>query len=669
MISTAKHKYATIGFVYLFGLICASFLESAACFIIFAVMTVIFGISIGKSDVFFKINLTVAAAAFLVFGLYRAVYIDSCVSLIGKKQAVVGTVTECRAPDNDTVLLNITGTAGGKFVKLTLFTADTGIDEGDTVKFDAVFSEFTDTAEFSESSYYFSKGIFLKAYPVGDIEFTKAHGGIREYISRISDYFKSIADSVFDSGEGGIIKAMFFGDKSDLSYRTKVDIRRSGISHLTAVSGMHLSLIVHFFAGFLGVIFRRGGRGYFVIITAYVAFLMVFFGMTASVMRSGFMMIVYYGSDLLKRKSDTLCAVGAALMIILLLNPCACRDTGLMMSVLGTLGVGVVAPMAADGIGMKRHGFIKNTLFTSACAFLCTMPMGALCFGGVSFVASVTGLLVQPFFTVILMLVPVAVILPFLSKPLLLTAGAAAWCIEKISAFISGFDFSYVEIDSGIIAVSTVLIIAGTFFTFTASKSTRGAVVFASVCLVSLAASCALNSIIGYNDIRIKVLTYDKNAYLKVTDKTGISFYSLTGDSGLSDRFYEYSAGSKVNFICFSDNVSDKNCFEIISDNVHFPEKGLMDYSISGEYSALTTKDGIILDIRGITVGLLPAGNETGCDIAVYSGYKENYGKAGKTATILCDKKYYNCEGTVNAFLTETEIIINSEGMYALVQK
>ena len=55
----AKHKYGLIGFVYLFGLICASFLDSIPCFVFFGVIGVIFGLALEKSSIFFRINLEI----------------------------------------------------------------------------------------------------------------------------------------------------------------------------------------------------------------------------------------------------------------------------------------------------------------------------------------------------------------------------------------------------------------------------------------------------------------------------------------------------------------------------------------------------------------------------------------------------------------------------------
>lgn len=664
MKGTARHKYATIGFIYLLGLICASFLESAICFILFGVLAVLF-LVFRRKNLFFRLNLGVAAAAFLVFGVYRIAFIDSCHNLVGQVHRVSGVVTECRAPDNDLVRISVSGSVNGESINLTLFSADSGITVGDMVEFDAVFSVFSDSAEFSESSYYFSKGVFLKAYAVSEILVTDGES-LSGIISYISGYFRSTVDNLFSDSGCGIIKAMFFGDKSDLSDTARTDIKRSGISHLTAVSGMHLSLMVHMLAGIISVFFRGGGRRYFMIIAAYIAFLMLFFGMTASVMRSGFMMIVFYGSQLVYRKSDTLCSVGAALMVILLMNPFACRDTGLALSVLGTLGVGVVAPSAEEVLKIRRFGAPGRAMFPSLCASLCTMPVGAVCFGGISFVAPVTGLLVQPFFTVILVLVPVAAVFPFLSGPVLFIAGWSARIMESIAHFIGGIPLSYTETDSLTMVLFVLLLISGTVLARVISGRMKYAAISAFLTTAAFAASVALYGIIGFDDVKISIDAGGNSPVVSVEDRTGVSFCMLSDNSETAGIIYEKSAGSAVNFVCVSEEAANTAELAERGGSIHLPQNGNAQYDISGLYTVTVNDGEIFLSIRGITVGILPAGSETSCDIAVYIGYRENYGKGGNSATILCDKKYYNCGEAVNAFLSKTEIIIDSEGRYAL---
>jgi len=159
MNKTAKHKYSIIGFIYLFGLICASFLDSIVCFIIFVSLGLLY-LTANKLRIgFLRLHILFTAAAFLVMGFYGRFYVEESHKLIGRELTVEGMVTEVLSPDNDTVMLTVSGNTEGTPVSFTLFTMDKGIRAGDRVSFSARFSKLTDSAEFSQTGYYYSKGI------------------------------------------------------------------------------------------------------------------------------------------------------------------------------------------------------------------------------------------------------------------------------------------------------------------------------------------------------------------------------------------------------------------------------------------------------------------------------------------------------------------------------
>ena len=344
----------------------------------------------------------------------------------------------------------------------------------------------------------------------------------------------------------------------------------------------------------------------------------------------------------------------------------ATLQQALLLSAAGTIGAGAVAPAVSEALGGHRKNVIVNLLVTSLCASVCTMPVGALCFDGISIVAAFTTVLVQPFFILLITLVPVALLFSFVSQPVMLIAGFCADAIAAISSFVGGFDFSYITLDGRTAVLFILLLISGAVITVCLSHRIKPVIVFAAVSVLAFVASQALYGIISYNDIKINILADSMDTILCVSDKTGKSFYMLRADGSAADKIYEYSSGHNANFICICSETGNLGELSSLCNNLHTPENGNMVYDISGEYTATITDGGIILDIRGVTVGLLPADSETACDILVCCGYKKDYGCKGNSATILCDKKYYNCGDAVNAFLVKTEIIINSEGMYAL---
>ncbi|MDO4370273.1 MAG: ComEC/Rec2 family competence protein, partial [Clostridia bacterium] len=101
---------------------------------------------------------------------------------------------------------------------------------------------------------------------------------------------------------GGIIKAFLIGDRSDLADDLRAAYNRSGVAHLLAISGMHISIL----AGFCMLLLRRFlKRGWAFGIT--MALLMAYgflIGFSASLLRAFIMFGLYNAAPLLGRQSD-----------------------------------------------------------------------------------------------------------------------------------------------------------------------------------------------------------------------------------------------------------------------------------------------------------------------------------------------------------------------------
>lgn len=658
---TAKHKYAITGFIYLLGLICASFMEITALIAVFVILVAACMLCLRKRR-HISFYTAVIAVSFIVMGLYRLAVIEPCYKLAEKTVTISGTVTETLSPDNDTVMLSVSGMAEGTAVKFTLFTADKGITVGDTVELTAAFHRLKDTGYFAEESYYYSKGIFLKAYARGDIAVTEGTVNLVSRITGLSRYFRERTGVLLNDGSAGLVNAMLFGDKSGLSTELKTCITRSGVSHLTAVSGMHLSLLVCLFVSAANAVFK--GRKSFtaIAVVLFTCFLMVFFGLTASVLRSGFMMIISHCSFFFRRKSNTLDSVGGALLLILLAEPCACRDVGLCLSVLGTLGVGVMSPAVCRRLG--HDNYIIKALSASVCAAVCTAPVGMLCFGGISTVAMITSVVLQPFFTVVIALTPAAVIFPFLSGALLFASGCSAKIMDYIITLLGNLTYSYIEVDEETIIPCIAIIAVFSAVLFITGKQKR-VPLLVLLSAVSFCGGLAVSSILKSDNISIVVYSDGTNAVTEVKDGKGISLYTHEYNDRTADMIYECTVGESVELICISEKISD-NILPDYDCTVHTPENGSMCYDISGEYSVIVHRGEIILEIRGLTVGILTTDSKTLCDAAIYTGYTKNFSGGGNSATILCDKRFYNWNNNVNACYERAEFIINPEGMLAL---
>lgn len=659
-----KHRaQALIGFSYLFGLVCASFLSSAFCFIFSAALAALFVLLKLLNICDFRRHILSAAAALLAFGIYSTIFVEPVRSLSGSAAHIVGIVTERTAPSNDTVRLTVSGEIDGVPVKFTLYAADNGIEEGDTIAFDAAFSELGNTADFSEKDYYFSKGIFIKARAKGEVSVISHSFSFNAVLSDFSDSIKSRVRTVLSEEESSVLCAIFFGDKSGFSEMQSVSLRRAGLSHIAAVSGLHLSLIVHTIRLlFLDRIKRRRILRS-AVTAAIIVLLMLFFGMTSSVMRAGIMLLIYYGGELFFRKSDPFNSVGAALLAILVFQPYACRDVGLWLSVLGTLGVGVIAPRISETlIRSDKFRTIKESLIGSACALFCTFPISMLCFGGVSLVSPISTLLIYPAFMAAMLLMLLNLLTGGLfAEVFMLPAGFCARAMNFIFYTFGKFPYGYIETDAPFWQQLAAVTAFGMLLTLAVTGKLKYFVRFSSVSLCVIIGAAAFSDILRGDIIEINLYSDGADGMAIVKSGTGVSFLS-TGDSRkITSEMLSEGIGKRVLLVC-SVNSSDNNISalsQLDSVKLHTPESSDAVYDISGEYTVTAENGGIYLDVRGITLSLAEIDAVSEADFAIYSGYRKNHENGGSYKEIFLDKRMNTA---CNAYYDKIRITVNSGG-------
>lgn len=658
-----------IGLVYLLGLYAASYLDILGQ-LHFAAALFLFGLLLllrKKREMFWIVG--ALAAAMLSFGLYRFTVIEPQRAFIGSTALVTGTVSECTYPDNDTVRLTVEGNADGVPIRVMLYTADFGACPGDTVSFHAVFSDFRESADFSESDSAFSEGIFLRARAADDPEIVKkAEFSLLRLPKEFSVFLRERIGGILNGDEGGLIRAMFFGDRSGLSPSLSVYLKRAGLSHMTAVSGMHLSLIVHSTASVIGLLAKRRVFLRFALTVGLIVTLMIFFGMTASVMRSGLMLLLCYGAEPLRRKAETTHTLGLAVLLITLLQPYACRDLGLWLSILGTLGTGALAPTVCRRVIRKpRFRRLKEAILTSVCAVVCTSPVSVLCFGGISLLSPIATLLVYPLFLpILLLMLPLAASGGLLAEMLLLPAGLAAKAMIAVIRALGGLWFGYAALEGEavplLIGLTVLFVFLLFFWTFRFREAAK--LVLLSVCV--LMTSSVSETVVNWDNVRLTVYSDGSDALVLIESKSGLSALAASDSRRIGNELLEAAAGRRTAFLCIAkEKENNREGFALLDPiELHFPDDPNRVYHVNGEVT-VTILDGIVtLDVYGVTLALLSAEERANVDFAVIGGYRKNREPSGAGREILCDKRYLPDPSgeTANAYYERIEITVRPDG-------
>lgn len=320
----------------------------------------------------------------------------------------------------------------------------TSFEYGDIISFEAVFSELGD-----EEAYLRGKNIFVTALADDAVRTGKAEKGIEYYIkdanSRLCERFVAL----LGRETGGFCSALILGNRSYISAGLRLDFARVGISHLLALSGLHLSVITQTLDFLLRGFMRKRWRGVILIFSSFAFAL--FTGLSASVLRAAVMLAFVYAAEFFGEENDSLTALFAAVWVILLLGGNAVYDTGFLLSVSATLGIILVRPAAEElfarwqvprGSALLRAlraiaKYFYGIFAMSAAATVFTLPVTGLVFGAFSAVGVVSNFVFLPIATVLL--VACMLFLPLSFVPLLGGAvGLVCDAAVKLLVLLSG---------------------------------------------------------------------------------------------------------------------------------------------------------------------------------------------------------------------------------------
>lgn len=431
---------------------------------------------------FYKVS-ALFAAAVLGFGLvscHLVTEIYPAKALDGTSTEISGTVKEVSAAGGNPVFTVETDYVGieGAPQKITVLIS--GWEENFASPFDKIscsvnFRVYSED-EIGEIMTNRSGGISLYGYTNSPIEIIgKEDSSFRYYIYRIREKISSIIYTYYIDWHAPFIEQILIGTRGELKSEIASAFRRSGMSHILAISGMHLVIITGTLKKAL-FFFKGHDKAKEWILIFAIGIYMFIGGLGMSILRSGLMLILRHLSRLLFSGSKSVDSLGIAVAAILLLDPFAACDVGFLMSVTSCLAISVfVKPFCGFLTKLFRCSerpfaeFLIGAFSLSSVASLSVLPISAVVFGEVSLASPFSNLFAGFFVQYALIFGIFTVIfgaVPFLG----FIAGGSAFCgmicsgiLFKIASFFSGFSFAYIETSKSWVLIwmfcSAVLII------------------------------------------------------------------------------------------------------------------------------------------------------------------------------------------------------------------
>ena len=329
-------------------------------------------------------------------------------------------------------------------------TEASGIIEGTRVKFTARLSGFSDES----MTYNISRGINAYAGDITDLTVIEhTDGSLKMRFSRLREYATRYIINLSNTDSGAILSALLLGERDYLPDQLRLDFKRIGISHILALSGMHLAIISLGLERLLS--FAKIKKKTRVLVTAiFVLFYMALTGFSVSVVRAGLMLMIASTLYLLARSKDSLTSLSLAVTIICILKPNAIMDISLWLSALATFGIIAFAEYSltlpqAKSKKDKIKRYISLSVLASVYAISCTLAISAISFGGISIFAPITTIIFSLLAEIIMYLgcfmILVGWLLPigWILRPLctVMTSLAGAFSSLKLSYVSTAFSF------------------------------------------------------------------------------------------------------------------------------------------------------------------------------------------------------------------------------------
>ena len=238
------------------------------------------------------------------------------------------------------------------------------------------------------------------------------------------DMLSRLQGSALSEDSYATIAAMTLGDKTGVSAELRDTYSKAGVSHVLALSGLHLGIIYAMIALLLGR--RRNTMGGLLVTLLLVWTFALMVGMSPGIVRSAAMFSVYASMTFLQRDYLTTNSLALAASVMLLASPAMLWDVGFQMSFLAVMGIVICHVLLRNNRFYVRYahrrfvGKLVSLVCISLAAQLFVLPLVMYYFGNVPFYFLQANIVAVPLTTFIIY----AAMLLFVLSPL---CRFAAW--------------------------------------------------------------------------------------------------------------------------------------------------------------------------------------------------------------------------------------------------
>ncbi|MBR6107228.1 MAG: ComEC/Rec2 family competence protein [Oscillospiraceae bacterium] len=398
---------------------------------------------------------------------------------------------------------------------------------GDAVTLKAELTRIAPDYRYDTAAYQAGRGQYLRIYRAEVLRIHADKGfSLRRAVQGFRAEMTERIRCVMPQEDAGLLCAMLFGDKSMLTDNTQEALYRSGIGHITAVSGMHLVL----FCMALGWLFRLlqiPAKVQFLLLLPAIAVFMLLVDSSVSVSRAACMLLIVRAAPLFGRRGDTLRALCLTVPACTLLTPYVIGSASFWLSVSGVFGIGIAAPYLLEQTGQRG---LRAAMLELCAVSLSVFPASVLLCGESSLIAPFSNLMILPFASAALY-IGFAVLLSGGLLGFLLPAGGVLCRMTRLLAE-SAAHLPYSHLTAFSDTVRAVVLISGLLLLLMLAlhASPRRLAAAAAACAVLTAGVNAYVSQRRADELQIAVLGRRQESVLVISADGHTLIADLSGD-------------------------------------------------------------------------------------------------------------------------------------------
>ena len=505
-------------------------------------------------------------------------------------------------------------------------------------------------------------------------------------VSRLKDALKGRIAELLGEDFGALSNGILLGDKSDIPTDVLRDFRRAGVSHLFAVSGLHIVIL-------LGVIelvlkklyvhkYARIG-----IVSFFGLVLLAFTGFSMSAMRAVFMLWIVYLNFMLSEDSDAPTTLFASVTLIIAVFPYSVFELGMWMSFLATLGLVTVFSVFEGYVPKSKN---KNIVFRVVLSIgrwiLLSIVMTAVCnvfllpimcwiFGELSVMGFASNVVLSPLSAVFMILTLFSLVLggiPFVGEVVADATANLGNAMISFARLVSSWSWATVSLKyffAGVLVVGACLCVS-VMLVISMKRKWLIAVPIVSFAVLFTSCVTAFNvydpqRVTYYGDGTREIISVSSADTLCIVDMSGGSYLGFS--RAISDAL-EYGATSVDSIVLTRITSTHLSSLEYILGSsvvrkIYLPtpkdditlERAVKLTRIAEEYgtSAYLYDDTQIFDVDGIAICVLTSQNgEKQAATVVVKGEKNTFGYVD---ALICGSP---AEQTANKLLAECQTVI-----------